>query len=125
MTYTEKLAYLVNVSKQISKQKGRSYPVSNQIIRCCVVSPHPEVAAHMMQAIGAAPTKNQGVHPIEWELDGEKWIYINGSDSCRGFRCYKCFLDTMTDLAIIQDRILPMCANYCCDLKLFDSTQLI
>lgn len=123
MNYLEKLRYLEYYAYRINKQKGCSYPVSNQAVICSVVSKSQKKAATIMQRVGATPVRFGKGGPYEWELNGERWIWLNASNSCRGYRLYKCYLDAMIDLEAVQQIVLPALTHYCCELKIIDTTK--
>lgn len=123
MNYLEKLRYLENYAYRINKQKGCPYPVSNQSVICGVVSKSQKKAAAIMQRAGATPVRSRKNGPYEWELNGERWIWFNASNPCRGYRLYKCYLDAMLDLETIQQVVWPTLAFYCCELKIIDTTK--
>ena len=122
MNYLEKLRYLENYAYRINKQKGCPHPVSNQVVICGVVSKSQKKAAAIMQRVGATPVRSGKGGPYEWELNGERWIWLNASNSC-GCRLYKCYLDAMLDLEAVQQIVLPALAHYCCELKIIDTTK--
>lgn len=68
-----------------------------------------------MQRVGATPVRFGKGGPYEWEL--------NASNSCRGYRLYKCYLDAMIDLEAVQQIVLPALTHYCCELKIIDTTK--
>jgi len=76
-----------------------------------------------MQRVGATPVRFKKGGPYEWELNGERWVWFNVSNSCRGYRLYKCYLDAMLDLEAIQQIVLPALTYYCCELKIIDTTK--
>ena len=123
MNYLEKLRYLEHYAYRINKQKGCSHPVSNQAVICGVVSKSQRKAATIMQRVGATPIRSGKGGPYEWELDGERWIWLNASNACRGDRLYKCYLDAMLDLEAIQQIVWPALVYYCCELKIIDTTK--
>ena len=88
MNYLEKLRYLEYYAYRINKQKGCPRPVSNQAVMCGVVSKSQRKAATIMQQVGATPVRSGKGGPYEWELNGERWIWFNASNSCRGYRLY-------------------------------------
>lgn len=123
MNYLEKLRYLEDYACCINKQKGCPRPVSNQIVLCGVVSKSQEKASAIMRRVSATPVRFRKNMPCEWELDGEHWIWLNASESCRGYRLYKCYLDAMLDLDTIQQIVWPTLAHYCRELKIIDTTR--
>lgn len=112
--YRKELEYYV---EYFNKQKGRPYPVSNQIITCAIITKDKDKALSIMESKGAI-RKRQTHNSIEWELNNEKWIWRSWNDNCRGYRLYKAIVDEDIDENIFRCLIIPSCDNYCCSFEI-------
>lgn len=100
-----------------SKQKGRPYPCSNQIVVCAVITKDRDKALSVMEEKGAV-IKRQSYNGIEWELNNERWLWRVWNESCRGYRLYKVIIDENVDDNVFRCLISPLCDNYCCSFEI-------
>lgn len=112
------LEVLEHYKEVFSKQEGRKYPCSNQIVRCAVVTDDRNKAIEFMSN-KVVTEKRERKESIEWFLDnGEHWIWRHWSENCRGYRFYKVAVDTNINPNIFKYIILPCCSNYCCSFEI-------
>ena len=103
---------LLHFVDEFSKQEGSPYPCSNQNVVCGVVTPDKDKALRVMEEKGATLLL-QGKSRLDWELNGEHWIWIRWNASQRGYRFYKVFIDENIDEELFY-RVIVGCCGYCC-----------
>lgn len=108
---------LAQCAEFYNKQEGRKYPCSNQIVLCGIITDDRDKALAIMNKKGAA-IKIQSLARIEWELNGERWLWRNWNKSCKGYRLYKIIVDENVDADVFRRLISPLCANYCCSFEI-------
>lgn len=110
-----------------SRQEGRKFPRSNQIVTCGVITHDRDKALSVMDKKGAVVI-SQSRYRIEWKVpcsvaernghNNERWVWRNWSESCRGHRFYKVIVDENIDDDIFRYIIAPHLANYCCSFEI-------
>ena len=98
-----------------NKQKGRPYPVSNQIVTCAVVIEDRNKALSVMNE-KCAVIKKQTYNSIEWELNNERWIWRIWNSGIRGYRFYKIIVDKNIGERMFKYAVAH-CASYCCSME--------
>lgn len=112
------LKVLKHWAEYFNKQEGQKYPCSNQTVVCYIVTDDRNKAISFIKdknIVEKKETKNW----IEWTLDnGERWIWRNLNEGCRGYRFYKMVVDRYIDADIFRYIVLPCCGNYCCSMEI-------
>ena len=109
---TEMLEHYV---EYFNKQKGKSYPCSNQIVICGVITLDRNKALSVMKEKGAAIRRCSHDY-IEWNLNNERWVWRNWNDICRGYRFYKTLVDkNISGELFLYVRIYS--DIYCCSME--------
>lgn len=107
---------LEHYAEYFNKQKGSSYPCSNQIVVCGVMTRDINKALSVMESKGAI-IKMRGNNNIVWELDNEIWYWKRWNEMMRGHRFYKVIVDKDVDENLFRwTRIY--CAGYCCSMEI-------
>lgn len=99
-----------------NKQKGRPYPVSNQIVTCAIITEDKDKALSIMESKGAV-IKRQTYNSIEWELNNERWIWRIWNTNMRGYRFYKVIVDKDVHRGLFRYTVVH-CALYCCSMEI-------
>ena len=107
---------LKHFKMSIEKQKGQRYPRGNQIVICGVMITDRDKALSVMQNKGAVIVQN-GESYIKWELNNEKWIWLDLNLDIRGRRFYKIIIDQNID-EIFFPMIAAYCHYYCCSVEI-------
>ena len=94
------------------KQEGRPYPISNQVVVCGFCTNDLKKWKSFKKE-----QKDHIVEEREFSIrldNGERWTFINPwSNSIRGYRFYKIFVDRNIKRRIVEWYLLPSCAIYC------------
>ena len=99
-------------------QEGRKYPCSNQIVVCGIITEDRNLAINFMKDKPVI-RMYQRKDGISWELNnGERWIWRNWNESCRGYRLYKVAIDKFVKKDVFEYFVLPYCAMYCCSVEI-------
>ena len=109
---------LEHYREYFSKQNGRKYPCSNQIVRCAIITDDRDKAIDLMK-------NKEIVKKIErkdyaaWLLgNGEGWVWRVWNENIRGYRFYKVIIDKNISDDIFDLFVLPCCAGYCCSMEI-------
>lgn len=100
-----------------NRQEGRAYPYSNQIVLCAIITEDRDKALSIMEQKGAT-LKRLFYDHIEWELNNERWRWMNWNMRCRGYRFYKMVVDKDIDENIFKYVALPCAGSYCCSMEI-------
>ena len=110
---------LERLAEKFSKQEGQNYPCGNQVVLCGVITNNKDKALSVMKERGAVITSKWSISPrIEWELDGERWLWRNWNESSRAIRFYKVLVDENIDENTFNYLIMPRLACYCCSFEI-------
>lgn len=99
-----------------SKQEGRPYPCSNQIVVCAVITKDRDKALSVMEEKGAV-IKRQSYNGIEWELNNERWLWRVWNENARGYRFYKVLVDENVDENLFRF-VIVYSDLYCCSMEI-------
>ena len=109
-------SYLKEELLKCNNQIGQPYPCSNQVVcRGIVYSSLERLNEFVKSKNGYRNSRLMGTYMI----DGERWKAIPATDSSRGYRLYKAYIDKEIDDDTIQDIVLPIMWHYCCFAELF------
>lgn len=110
---------MYKISNHFSKQEGRPYPISNQVVVCGFVS----IDLNDWKEFVKKLDKEKIWRMRQFEVvlsNNERWVYINPhEESIRGYRFYKVLVNKNTDKKTIYKRIIPLCACYCKSFEWF------
>ena len=100
-------------------QEGRSYPCSNQIVICGVITHTQEQAIDYMNAYPEYQLIRQSYSQLIWinQITNQRWIWICPNVNIKGHRFYKVKISSMIGKKEFYERILPCCALYCCSME--------
>ena len=116
--YSDLKNWQKKLTEYFSKQKGQSYPCSNQIVVCGFVSLYLNDWKEFIYN-----NKDKIIRCMKEEIilnNNERWIWIDPSNySIRGYRFYKVLADKNINKKIIEETILPQCSFYCKSFKWF------
>lgn len=108
--------YLEEQLLECNNQIGQPYACSNQVVcRGIVYSSRERLDEFVKSKNGYRTSRLMGTYMI----DGERWKAIPATDSSRGYRLYKAYIDTEIDDDTIQNIVLPIMWHYCCFAELF------
>lgn len=109
----------IKLTEYFSKQEGRSYPISNQVVVCGFVSSYLNDWKNFVKKLG----KEKIWRTRQFEVvssNNERWVFINPNENyIRGYRFYKVLANKNVDKKIIDEAILPICACYCKSFEWF------
>ena len=103
----------IELIEYFSKQEGRPYPISNQVVVCGFVSSYLNDWENFVKKLDKEiiwKTRQFGVVLP----NNERWVFINPNENyIRGYRFYKVLANKNIDKKIINEAILPLCVGYC------------
>ncbi len=102
--------------KYFNNQKGRPYPVSNQIVTCAIITQDRDKALSVMRGKDAIMTRNNN-DCIEWYLNNERWLWKKWNTDYRGYRFYKCIIDQNIDERLLH-WATAYAGPYCCSMEI-------
>lgn len=101
-----------------NKQEGSSYPCSNQIVVCGIITKDRDKALSVMKNRGAVISRQSNVsNYIEWELNNERWLWRSWNDGARGYRFYKILVDKNIDEELFRF-VRVKSSAYCCSMEI-------
>lgn len=110
------------IKEWISKQQGRKYPCSNQIVinSICLRDPSrvevfEQIYPHF---ICYRRNKIEGNRYINSRTE-ELWRVLFCRESIRGYRHYKVIIDSTIDEDVLGTLLLPCMTDYCCSVDFF------
>ena len=103
------------VTADISRQEGRKYPCSNQIVTCGFFSDDGKWQDFV----------NENKYKLKYNrkdsiclADDEIWHHFSMTNySCRGYRFYKIKVDRNINRWIFYENIYPYCSMYCKEIE--------
>lgn len=107
--------YMNHISQIISKQKGRKFPVSNQIVCCGYIVENEEKWNSFCESLNKHIIKRQK-HTIYLD-NGEIWHFIKIGTCFKGFRFYKAKISKTISDEYFHKVIYPCCTIYCCNIE--------
>ena len=106
------------ISDWISKQEGCPYPMSNQTVKCGFVTTNLDKWFNFVEDHRYVKEDASIIMKREIELkNGERWVWIDPVNHCRGFRFYKVKIDKDIDYTIVRTCVLQQMAYYCCEVE--------
>lgn len=112
----------------VSKQEGRPYPCSNQIVKKSIILRDSSRIAAFEQAyphfVCYRRTRGWDTRYINPRTE-ELWQVIIASENCRGYRHYKAIINSAIDEDIFNIVIAPCMSGYCCNVEFFDWQKII
>ncbi len=105
------------ISNHFNSQEGQSYPCSNQIVCCGVVTANENKWNDFVKE----NMNNTVMRHKDYVVlkNGELWYRIPPTYSIRGYRYYKIKVDTNINEDFLDQIILPCCEHYCCSFEWF------
>ena len=112
------LDVLKHFKEYYDSQEGRRYPCSNQIVVCGIITKDENLAIDFMKDKPVIEMR-QRVDEIVWQLDnGERWMWRNWNENCRGYRFYKIAIDKLIPQDLFNYFVRPLCSLYCCSVDI-------
>lgn len=108
---------LEDCKEYFSKQGGRKYPCSNQIVCCGIFTKDKDKVMSFMKNKNIIEKRESKENIVWWLENGEKWIWADWNTSHRGYRFYKVAVDREVDPKIFDLLIEPYCSLYCCSFE--------
>lgn len=109
-------AVLEEFRDYFNQQKGQSYPCSNQIVCCAVITKDRNKAIAVMETKGATLIRT-GQNTMIWEFNHEHWVWQIWNTNARGYRFYKILIDEDIDKELFE-RVRVYCSIYCCSVEI-------
>lgn len=103
-----------------NKQSGQKYPCSNQLVTCAIITTDRNKAISIMEAEGAIMSYPFLRDQINWNLNGEIWMWRqwNKCPLLKGYRFYKLMVDKDISDNLFDE--IAVCSElYCCSMKVF------
>ena len=98
---------------------GCPYPCSNQIVSNIIVcEKNDEYLQDFLDAQLAIVIRTVNKKPKIVNINGCRWTIVNCSDSARGYRAYRIWIDTRLDC---ENHVFlrHMMSHYCCEVNFF------
>lgn len=99
---------------------GCPYPCSNQIVSNIIVCyKNDEYLQNFLDMQRAAIIRTENKKPKIVNIDNSHWTIVRCSDSARGYRSYRIWIDTRLELEENRAFLAHMMNHYCCEVNFF------